>query len=89
MRSVVLRRGTSSLILGQDYREYHPFLLRNNREMYTTECDTTLVKLGNVLMLIIFLAITINFWAVTSSLLSLKGSQSLIHNQWQSNHRGG
>jgi hypothetical protein len=82
MRSVVLRRGTSFLILGQDYREYHPFLLR-------TECDTTLVKLGNVLMLIIFLAITINFWAVTSSLLSLKGSQSLIHNQWQSNHRGG
>jgi hypothetical protein len=58
-RSVVLQRGTSSLVLGQVHREHHLFLLRNIRETYTTECDTTLVKLGNVLMLIIFLALTI------------------------------
>jgi hypothetical protein len=59
MRSVVLRRGTSSLITGQVHWEYHLFLLRNIREMYTTECDTTLVELGNVLVLIIFLAFII------------------------------
>jgi hypothetical protein len=58
-RSVVLQGGTSSLVFSQVYREYHLFLLRNIRETYTTECDTTLVKLGNVLMLIIFLAFTI------------------------------